>query len=104
MADLIVTPEHLKKLATAQDQAATRASTAGTAGDNIKAAVWVTHGIVSGASNVAFTNAAAARKSTAEAMSKASTELSGKLRTARAVYQSADDETSRNIDAQVLER
>ncbi|BBY21414.1 type VII secretion target [Mycobacterium stomatepiae] len=104
MADLTVTPEHLDKLATSQTQAASQATTASSAGSNVEVATWVTHGIISGASNVAFTKAAAARKKTADAMSKASTELAGKLRTAKAVYGSADDEAGKNIDRQLLDR
>ncbi|HTX96061.1 MAG TPA: type VII secretion target [Mycobacterium sp.] len=103
MADLTVTSEHLDKLATTQDQASTQAAAAASAGSNVEVACWVTHGIVSGASNVSFT-AAAARKKTVEAMSKASTELAGKLRTAKTAYRSTDDETGKNIDKQVLDR
>ncbi|WP_084298600.1 type VII secretion target [Mycobacterium genavense] len=75
MADLAVTPEHLDSLAIKQDQAATQATTAASAGSNVEIATWVTHGVISGVSNVAFTKAAAARKKTADAMSKASTDL-----------------------------
>ncbi|WAC89805.1 type VII secretion target [Mycobacterium sp. Aquia_213] len=104
MADLAVTPEHLDTLATKQDQAATQATTPASAGANVEVATWVTHGVVSGVSNVAFTKAAAARKKTADAMSQASTKLAGKLRTAKAVYGSADGEASENIDRQLLDR
>ncbi|SOX53208.1 ESX-1 secretion-associated protein [Mycobacterium ahvazicum] len=104
MTDLAVTPEHLDNLATKQDQASTQAKTAGSAGSNVEVAVWVTHGVISGTSNVAFTKAAAARKKTADAMSKASTGLAGKLRTAKAVYGSADDEAGKSIDRQLLDR
>ncbi|MCV7408882.1 hypothetical protein AWC05_07210 [Mycobacterium florentinum] len=104
MADLAVTPEHLDTLAKKQDQAATQATTAASAGSNVEVATWVTHGIISGASNVAFTRAAAARKKTADAVSKASTDLAGKLRTAKTVYGSADGEASENIDRQLLDR
>ena len=75
MADVAVTPEHLNKLATAQEQASTQAGTAASAAANLEVAVWVSHGVVSGASNVAFTKAAAARQKTGQAMSTASTSL-----------------------------
>ncbi len=104
MADVAVTPEHLNKLATAQEQASTQAGTAASAAANLEVAVWVSHGVVSGASNVAFTKAAAARQKTGQAMSTASTELAGKLRTAKSVYQSTDEQSSKNIDKQVLDR
>jgi hypothetical protein len=101
MADLAVTPEHLDSLATKQDQAATQATTAASAGSNVKVATWVSHGIISGASNVAFTNAAEARKKIADTMSQASTGLAGKLRTAKAVYGGADDAAGKSIDKQL---
>ncbi|SPM43461.1 ESX-1 secretion-associated protein EspC [Mycobacterium numidiamassiliense] len=104
MADLVVTPTHLDKLAATQDQAAAQATTAASAGSNVQVAAWVTHGVISGVSNVAFTGAAAARQKTAEAVSKASTELAAKLRTAKAVYTGTDDEAGQNIDRQVLDR
>jgi hypothetical protein len=101
MTDLAVTPEHLDSLAKKQDQAASQATTAASAGANVEAATWVSHGIISGASNMAFTKAAAARKKTADAMSTASTGLAGKLRTAKAVYGSADDAAGKSIDKQL---
>ncbi|KKC02630.1 ESX-1 secretion-associated protein [Mycobacterium nebraskense] len=103
MADVAVTPEHLANLATAQDQASTQAGTAASAASNLEVAVWVSHGVVSGASNVAFTKAAAARQKTGEAMSAASTELAEKLRTAKAVYETTDEQSGKNLDKQVLE-
>jgi hypothetical protein len=104
MADVTVTPEHLDKLATAQDQAATQAGTAASAAAGLEVDCWVSHGVVSGASNVAFTKAAEARKSTGEAMSKASTELAAKLRTAKKVYNTTDDQAGKNLDKQMLDR
>ncbi len=47
MADVAVAPEHLDKLATAQDQASTQARTAASAASNLEVAVWVSHGVVS---------------------------------------------------------
>lgn len=104
MADVVVTPEHLAKLATNQDQASTDAASAASAADNLEVATWVSHGVVSAASNLAFTAAADARKSTAEAMSAASKQLGEKLRTAKNVYATTDDQSSKNIDKQVLDR
>ncbi|OBH39605.1 hypothetical protein A5692_00535 [Mycobacterium sp. E342] len=104
MADVTVTPGHLEELATTQDQASTQAGTAASAASGLETAVWVTHGVVSWYSNLAFTKAAEARKSTGEAMSKASTELAEKLRTAKKVYASTDEQAGKNIDKQVLDR
>ncbi|OCB28324.1 hypothetical protein A5674_16795 [Mycobacterium malmoense] len=103
MADVTVTSEHLDRLAVTQDQASAQAGTAAVAASSLETDVWVTHGVVSAASNLAFTNAANARKSTGDAMSRASTELAGKLRTAKNVYASTDDQASMNIAKQVLD-
>ena len=104
MANLAVTPATLATLATTQDTAANQAHTAGSAAANLKVQVWVSHGVVSGASNVAFTNAEAARRSVADALKKSSTELAEKLRTAKTVYQTTDDHTATNLDQQILNR
>lgn len=103
MADVTVTPAHLDRLATAQDQASTQAGTAASAASGLETDVWVSHGVVSWYSNLAFTKAADARKSTGDAMGKASTELADKLRTAKKVYASTDEQAGKNIDKQVLD-
>ncbi|UXA07113.1 ESX-1 secretion-associated protein [Mycobacterium sp. SMC-2] len=103
MADVAVTPAHLDRLATAQDQASTQAGTAASAASGLETEVWVSHGVVSWYSNLAFTKAANARKSTGDAMSKSSTELADKLRTAKKVYASTDQQAGEAIDKQVLE-
>ncbi|OMC15306.1 MULTISPECIES: ESX-1 secretion-associated protein [unclassified Mycobacterium] len=103
MADVVVTPEHLDTLATTQDKASTQAASAASAASDLEVQVWVTHGVASGASNVAFTKAASARQAAGEAMSKGSTELAKKLRTAKNVYQSTDDESGKNLNKQVLD-
>ncbi|MGD1344831.1 ESX-1 secretion-associated protein [Mycobacterium seoulense] len=104
MADVAVTPEHLDKLAITQEQASSQAGTAASAASGLETDVWVTHGVVCAASNLAFTNAANARKSTGDAMSRASTQLADKLRTAKSVYASTDEQSGKNIAQQVLDR
>lgn len=104
MADVAITPAHLDRLATAQDQASTQAGTAANAASDLEVSVWVTHGVVSARSSLAFTKAANARKSTGDAMSKASTELAEKLRTAKQVYASTDEQAGENLNKQVLDR
>jgi Excreted virulence factor EspC, type VII ESX diderm len=103
MADVVVTSEHLDTLATTQDQASTQAGAAASAASNLEVQVWVSHGVISGASNIAFAKAAAARQSTGDAMSKASTKLAEKLRIAKSVYQSTDDQSGKNLNKQVLD-
>ncbi|KAA1239356.1 ESX-1 secretion-associated protein, partial [Mycobacterium simiae] len=83
MADLVVTPENLARMATLQEQASAQAQTAAGAASNVEAGVWVTHGVASAFSNIAFTKAVAARASTGFAMKNSSAELAAKLRTAQ---------------------
>jgi len=104
MENLVVNPEHLKGLATTQEVAATKEGAAATAASGIETAVWVTHGVVCGASNVAFTKAEAARRSAGDAMKKTSTNLAEKLRVASTAYESTDQQTGGQIDKQVLDR
>lgn len=103
MADVVITSEHLNTLATTQDQASTQAGAAATAASNLEVQAWVSHGVISGASNIAFAKAAAARQSTGQAMSTASTELALKLRTAKEAYETTDEQSGKTLNKQVLE-
>jgi len=104
MNGFVVKTEHLSKLATTQDQTADELAAATAAASNLSTQVWVSHGVTSGFSNVAFTKAEAARRAAGEAMKEASSSLAGKLRTASDVYQSTDEQAGKNIDKQVVER
>jgi Excreted virulence factor EspC, type VII ESX diderm len=101
VADLAVTPEYLDTLAAMQDQAADKAGSAATAASDLSGKLWLSHGIASGASNLAFSNAEEARQAAGNAIKKASTELAVKLRAASDAYQATDDQTGENIDKQV---
>ncbi|SOX53211.1 ESX-1 secretion-associated protein [Mycobacterium ahvazicum] len=100
---LDATPQHIVALATAQESAAAQALRAGATGSNLRDAVWVTHGVISGASNVAFTKASAARAKTAEAVSKTAAALAQKLQTAKNAYQNTDEAMSNSLAAQFAE-
>jgi uncharacterized protein YukE len=102
MANLAVTPDYLEKLAKSQDQASKTAGEAATAAAKIEVAVWVTHGVISGVSNSAFTAAEKVRRSAAGNISTATSDLAAKLRTAGQTYANVDDELRGNIDKQVL--
>ncbi|MEE6180041.1 ESX-1 secretion-associated protein, partial [Mycobacterium sp. 050134] len=102
MADLFVTPDHLSQLAAAQDQASSQATTAASAADGVETAVWISHGVASSASNVAFTAALDARKAFGEALSTAATQLADKLRVATELYRQTDEEAAGELDKQIL--
>jgi hypothetical protein len=104
MADLEVTPEYLSKLATTHDAAASTAESAANAAASLTSDVWVSHGVASGASNVAFAKAEFARRGAGEAMKGSSTDLSAKLRAADDAYAGTDEQAGDNLDNQVLDR
>jgi uncharacterized protein YukE len=102
MASLKVTPDYLEKLAKSQDEASKTAGDAATAASKIEVAVWVTHGVISGVSNSAFTAAEKARQGAGKNISTASSDLAAALRTASQTYEKVDEELSGNLDKQVL--
>ncbi|OBI59772.1 ESX-1 secretion-associated protein [Mycobacterium sp. E796] len=102
MANLTVTPDYLEKLAKSQDQASTTAGDAATATSKIEVAVWVTHGVISGVSNSAFTAAEKARQGAGNNIKTAASDLAAALRTAGKTYAAVDEELSGNLDKQVL--
>jgi len=103
MANLVVDPDYVKKLATTQDEAATKEGSAAGAAANLETALWVTHGVASAFSNVAMTSAENARRKAGEALQQASTDLAEKLRVASTAYVATDEETSATIDKQVVD-
>ncbi|MGF2947291.1 ESX-1 secretion-associated protein [Mycobacterium sp. Lab-001] len=103
MADLAVTPEYLEKLAKKQDDASGKASDAATAAAKIETAVWVTHGVISGVSNSAFTAAEKVRANAGKNIATAASDLAAKLRTADTVYAGVDEDLGASIDKQVLD-
>ncbi len=102
MANLLVTPEYLEKLATRQDEASKKAADAAGAAANIEVAVWVTHGVISGVSNSSFTAAEKARRGAGGNISTATSDLAAKLRTASQTYSGVDDDLRGNLGTQVL--
>jgi Excreted virulence factor EspC, type VII ESX diderm len=104
MSDLTVTPDYLDNLATIQDQTADKTGSAATVASGIATDLWVTHGVISGKSNVELISAEAARRSVVEAMQKVSVDLATKLRAAGDAYVGTDGQAAANIDEQVLPR
>jgi Excreted virulence factor EspC, type VII ESX diderm len=102
VANLAVTPGYLEKLATKQDEASKKAGEAAGAASDTEWKVWLTHGVISGISNGAFSTAEGVRRSAGANISRAASDLAAKLRTASQTYESVDEELRGNIDKQVL--
>lgn len=99
--ELRVTSQYLRELADKQDLAAGQIGSAGKAARGIGTKLWVTHGVVCGATNEAVTHAEAARRAAAHAMRGVSTDLAAKLRDAARHYDGTDVEAATNLDDQV---
>lgn len=104
MAYLTISPSYLDQLATKQDQASAAVGEAAAATAAMSTAVWVTHGVISGASNTAFDAAEAVRRAASGNLRTVATDLAAKLRTARETYMSVDEELGSSLDKQVLAR
>ncbi|MEE6178201.1 type VII secretion target [Mycobacterium sp. 050134] len=104
MANLKVDPTTLTGLAKIQDDAAKQAGTAAEAASTLETQVWMSHGVISAASNISFTEAEAARRAAGEAIQKSCGQLAEKLNTAAAVYTGTDEQAASNLDRQVLDR
>ena len=104
MADLTVDPDYLERLAKKQDDASGKAADAATAAAKIETAVWVTHGVISGVSNSAFTAAENVRRNAGKNIATAASDLAAKLRTAHTAYADVDSDLGANLDKQVLDR
>ncbi|CQD06281.1 ESX-1 secretion-associated protein [Mycobacterium europaeum] len=104
MTALNVTPDYLETLAGKQDAAKGVAAEAAGATSNLTVAVWVTHGVISGCSNAAFSGAEGARRTAGQNLSAAANELAAKLRGAKAAYKGVDSELSGNLKSQMLDQ
>ncbi len=104
MAVLTITPGYLAKLAKLQDQASEKSGLAAASAFEISKDLWVTHGVISGHSNNAVTNAEAVRRAAGEALKKVATALAVTLRAADDAYQSTDEQADKTIAHQVLDR
>jgi uncharacterized protein YukE len=104
MAELEVDPRDLEDMAKKQDGAAEKSGEAKGVTSGVETAVWVTHGVISGASNTAFTAAEKVRRGAAHNIEQASIDLAAKLRAAKETYEGVDADLSANIKKQVLDR
>ena len=104
MSKLKVTPEYLEKLAAKQAEAAAADLEAAKPPAETQKWIWVTHGVMSGFSNVAGSAAESSRRAAAEALQQVSLDLAAKLRTGKQVYTAVDEETGQNLDKQMSDK
>lgn len=103
-AELSVNPEHLEELAEEQTEAAKSAGEAASAANGTGQSCWITHGVISGSSNGAFTTVGEARYAAGKSIAQASSDLAAKLLTASQTYTGVDADISGNLNQQVLPR
>ena|SRR5271156_3275956 len=104
MADLLVSPTTLTTLADKQDAAATHAQAAADAMSGTGSDCWVSHGVISGSSNGAFSTVEDIRQAAGSALADGSKGLAAKLRAARLAYDGVDGELAGNLNKQMLDR
>jgi hypothetical protein len=104
MADLLISPSILTKLADSQDAAAKDAQAAADALNGTGTDCWISHGVISGSSDGAFSTVEGIRKAAGTALADGSKGLAAKLRAAKQAYEGVDGELSQNLNKQMLDR
>jgi hypothetical protein len=104
MADLLLDPSTLETLATNQEAAAKDAQAGADALNGTGGNCWLTHGVISGASNGAFVTIEDIRKAAGTALANASNKMAAKLRTAKKAYEGVDGELAANLNKQMLDK
>lgn len=104
MADLLISPTVLETLAKNQTDAAKDAQAAANGLSGTGSDCWVSHGVISGSSNTAFSAVEETRQNAGQALANASTGLAAKLRAAKLAYEGVDSELGENLDKQMLDR
>jgi hypothetical protein len=104
MADLLVSPIILETLASSQDAAAKDAQAAADALSGTGSDCWVSHGVISGSSNGAFSTIEDIRQAAGSALADASKGLAAKLRAAKLAYEGVDGELAGNLNKQMLDK
>lgn len=90
MADLIVTPKSIGKLAEMLNQLTDTAEQGTTAVTHLKSKVWVSYGVSSGVVNESFVKAEKARRAVGESLQQSCADLALRLRVAADLYESVD--------------
>ena len=104
MTDLKVTTAHVRELSARQGEAAAQVGAAGSATDGATQNMWMSHGVVCAAANMAVEAASAARKAACQAMAGVSQDLDQKLTTAAQRYDQIDQASQADIDGQMHPR
>ncbi|MHA7652237.1 type VII secretion target [Mycobacterium sp. ML4] len=104
MTELTVSPTILATLARNQTDAAAYAQAGADALSGTGKDCWVSHGVISGASNVAFDTIEGIRQATGTAFADASLGLAAKLQAADAAYGGVDEELADNLQSQMRDR
>lgn len=104
MTELNVSASTLKTLANSQTTASSYAKAGADAVGGIGSDCWISHGVISGASNGAFSTVEEIRKAAGTAFSDASLGLAAKLTAAERAYEGVDEELADNLDSQMVDR
>lgn len=100
---LLVNTDYLEILAAQLDDASSEIDDAKTATEGVQSDLWVTHGVLSGESNVAVGEALEARDDAALAVADAFDTLYQKLLTAAGQYADTDDQAAQALKPTVGE-
>lgn len=104
MTELNLSPTILRTLANSQTTAAPYAQAGADALNGLGSDCWISHGVISGASNGALDTIEGIRKAAGTAFSDASLGLAAKLTAADRAYEGVDSELADNLDAQMVDR
>jgi ESX secretion-associated protein EspC/F len=104
MADLILSPSILKTLSDKQIAASDYAVQGANALNGTGSNCWLTHGVISGCSNSAFSSIEDIRKAAGMALAKGSTDLAAKLLAAKEAYTGVDSELAGNLNRQMVDK
>jgi hypothetical protein len=104
MADLLLSRTILETLAKNQEGAAKDAKAAADDLNGTGSDCWISHGVISGSSDGAFSTIEGIRQAAGSALSDASLKMAAKLRAARDAYTGVDSELAGNLNKQMLDR
>lgn len=104
MADLLLDPSKLEALARYQEAAAKDAEAAAGDLNGTGSSCWVSHGVISGSSNGAFSTIEDIRQAAGLALANGSKGFAAKLRAAKLAYEGVDGELAGNLNKQMLDR
>ncbi len=101
MKDLTADPDYIRGLARTQRQAATDTARAAALTDGVTRSLWLTHGPSVFLGNIAFSNAADARRAAGDAMEKLSDSIADRLENGATIYVNVDQQQGRDFDNRI---